>query len=138
MIDLPSLAAGFDFPRQTIMLDTEAVSAYVRAVEDPYAGYAAPHGVVPPLAVLALAMRGLAGLLEHYPGVLHLTQQLTSLRPIPIGSTVISCLSERSRSERRGFAALALDARIMSGDDCVLDGGLLLMVPLREGTNTHD
>jgi acyl dehydratase len=131
VIDLPSVQAGFEFPTQKLELDAETVSSYVSAVADPFEGYAGEHGVVPPLAVLALAMRGLTDLLAHFPGVLHLTQQLTSHRPIPIGSTVTSTLTVRSRSERRGFAALTLDARVFAGGERVLDGGLLLMVPLR-------
>jgi acyl dehydratase len=134
VIDLPSLAAGFDFPPQTLVLDPVTVSAYVRAVDDPYEGYQGDRGVVPPLAVLALAMRGLTDLLAHFPGVLHLTQQLTSHRPIPIGSTVTSFLTVRSRSERRGFAALTLEARVLAANEPAIDGGLLLMVPLRGET----
>ena len=131
MIDLPLVPAGFEFPAQTLNLDPETVAKYVSAVADPFAGYAGEQGVVPPLAVLALAMRGLTDLLAHFPGVLHLTQQLTSHRAIPIGSTITSSLIVRSRSERRGFAALTLEARVQVGCERVLDGGLLLLVPLR-------
>ena len=131
VIDLPSLVAGFEFPSQTLVLDADTVSAYVRAVDDPFEGYEGREGVVPPLAAIALAMRGLTDLLARFPGVLHLTQQLTSRRAIPIGSTVTSFLTVRSRSERRGFAALTLEARVQTEGELAIDGGLLLMVPLR-------
>jgi hypothetical protein len=133
MIDLPSLAAGFEFPPQTLVLDAETVSAYVRAVDDPFDGYTGIRGAVPPLAVLALAMRGLTDVLARFPGVLHLTQQLTSHRAIPVGSAVTSFLTVRSRSERRGFAALTLETRVLAGSERVLEGGLLLLVPLNSG-----
>ncbi len=130
MLDLPSVETGFAFPVQTIELDAETVSAYVSAVGDSFEGYMGEHAVVPPLAALALAMRCLTEVLVHFPGVLHLTLQLTSHKPIPIGSTVTATLVVRSRSERRGYAALNLDAHVLSEGKPVLEGGLLLMVPL--------
>ncbi len=133
MIDLPSLGAGFAFPPQTLVLDAATVSSYVRAVGDPFDGYRGQQGVVPPLAALALGMRGLTDLLARFPGVLHLTQHLTSHRAIPIGATVTAYLAVRSRSERRGFAALTLEAYVVENGERVVEGGLLLMVPMRAG-----
>jgi hypothetical protein len=139
VIDLASVGPGFAFPEETLSLDAASVAAYVAAVEDPYQGYAGPSGVAPALAVLALAMRGLTALLAASPGVIHVTQQLTVHRAVPLGSIVTSSLLVRGRSERRGFAALTLEARVRPSDGGtdLLEGSLLLLVPLGTGGGTN-
>ena len=137
MIDLASIRAGFEFPPQELVLDTATVAPYVTAVEDGWPGFAGPSAVVPPLAALALAMRGLTELLLRHPGVLHATQQVTCLRPVALGSTVSARLVVRSRSMRRGFAWLTLDARIGAADGPAVEGSMLLMVPLAEPGGVH-
>src|SRR5579872_2220911 len=99
MIDLASLQPGYQFPTTTLHLDSTAISAYVAAVEDPSPLYAGDSAVVPPLAALALAMRGLTDLLAQRPGAVHLSQRLTAHRAIPVGSTVVAHLSLAGRSE---------------------------------------
>jgi acyl dehydratase len=93
--------------------------------------------VAPPLAVLALAMRGLTDLLSRRPGTLHTSQRLTAHRPVPVGSTVVAYLVVASRSVRRGFAALTLELRIEAGPITYLDGSMLLFVPLTEEGSAH-
>jgi acyl dehydratase len=131
--DLTAIQAGYQFPSQVLNLDPETVAAYVSAVDDPYPGYRGKGAVVPPLAVLALAMRGLADLLAAHAGALHLTQQLTALRTVPVGSRVTARLSVQNRSERRGFAALTLEVSMELDEAVALQGSMLLMVPLASG-----
>ncbi len=133
-MDLRQMQAGFAFPVQTLSLDRATVAAYVAAVEDPSPFYDAPDDLVPPLAILALSMRGLTELLVRYPGVTHASQRLSVSRPARIGDTVTAALSVRTRSERRGFAALILAVRVEDGPAAVLAGEMLLMVPLSEGS----
>jgi len=136
-VDLSRVQAGFAFPAQTISLDAATVDAYVRAVEDPSPAYSGVAAVVPPLAILALAMRGLTDLLTHHPGSTHASQRLAVHRPVPVGSTVTAELTVRTRSERRGFAALILEARVHIAAFSVLEGEMLLMVPLGEASPAH-
>ena len=133
-MDLRQIQAGFAFPVQTLSLDKATVAAYIEAVEDPSPYYRAPDELVPPLAILALSMRGLTDLLVSYPGVTHASQRLTIGRPARIGDTVTAALTVRTRSERRGFAALILAVRVEDGAAAVLEGEMLLMVPLGEGS----
>jgi acyl dehydratase len=137
MTDLAAIEAGYQFSTRPLLLDHETVSAYVNAVDEPFVGYTEPGAVVPPLAALALAMRGLTDLLAQHPGVLHASQHVTSLRPIIVGSTVTSSLVVRNRSERRGFAALTLDVRIANAGALAVEGSMLLMVPLARGGTTN-
>ncbi|HVA91379.1 MAG TPA: MaoC family dehydratase [Chloroflexota bacterium] len=136
-MDLRQVQAGFAFPLQTLILDQATAAAYVEAVEDPSPFYRAPDAVVPPLAILALSMRGLTDLLVRYPGATHASQRLTMARPARMGDTVTAALTVRTRSERRGFAALILEIRVEDGSDAVLEGEMLLMVPLGEGSAAH-
>jgi acyl dehydratase len=131
--DLASVRTGFEFSPQVIRLDGDVISSYVAAVEDPFSGYDGPKAVVPPLAALALSMRGLTDLLLEHPGAIHVTQQLTSIKPIAVGSEVNSTLLVKNRSERRGFAALTLEARLEADGEPVVLGSMLLMVPLSPG-----
>ncbi|MDB5059175.1 MAG: hypothetical protein JWO59_2647 [Chloroflexi bacterium] len=133
MTDLTAIQVGYQFPLQVLHLDGETIAAYLSAVEDPFPAYQGASAVVPPLAVLALAMRSLADLLARHPGALHLTQQLTSLRPVPVGSNVTARLWVQSRSERRGFAALTLEVSMELDEAAALQGSMLLMVPLATG-----
>ncbi|MGH2389793.1 MAG: MaoC family dehydratase [Chloroflexota bacterium] len=137
-MDLRQVQVGYAFPRQTLILDEATVAAYVEAVEDPSPLYRGPEALVPPLAILALSMRGLTDLLLRYPGATHASQRLTATRPARLGDTVTADLTVRARSERRGFAALILEVRIEDGPGAVLDGEMLLMVPLREGGAAND
>jgi acyl dehydratase len=136
-VDLRQVQAGFAFPSQTLSLDQATVAAYVEAVEDPSPYYRAPEALVPPLAILALSMRGLTDLLVSYPGVTHASQRLSIARPARIGDTVTAALTVRTRSERRGFAALILEVRVTDDEADVLEGEMLLMVPLSEGNTAN-
>jgi len=133
MTDLTAIQPGYEFPEQSLELDRVTVSAYVAAVEDPFSGFDGPTPLVPPLAVLALAMRGLTDLILRHPGTLHMSQQLNVRQIIPVGTKVTSKLLVKNRSERRGFAVLTLEARIDTRDALAMTGSMLLMVPLAAG-----
>ncbi len=137
-MDLTQVQAGFAFPSQTLILDSATVDAYVRAVEDSSPSYRGAGAVVPALAILALSMRVLTDLLAQHPGTTHASQRLSVLCPVPVGSTITADLMVRTRSERRGFAALILAARVRSALQPVLEGEMLLMVPLGPGSPVHE
>lgn len=138
MTDLTTIRAGFVFAAQTLTLDRATIDAYTSAVGDPSPDYRGAEAVVPPLAILALSLRGLTDLLTRYPGATHAAQRLTALGPVPIGATVTAGLSVRARSERRGFAALILDIRVERDAAPVLEGETLLMVPLGRAEAAND
>src|SRR5579871_1982813 len=98
MLDLTALPAGYHFPSRSLLLDRETVDAYLAAVEDDASLYRGAGAVVPPLAVLALALRDLVDLLPRHPGAVHATQRLTAHRAIPVGSAVTVQLAVQARS----------------------------------------
>jgi hypothetical protein len=140
-IDLSALKPGFRFPIQQIRLDRGTIDAYLAAVEDDAPCYKEETALVPPLAMLALSMRGLTDLLAARPGAVHLSQRFTARQGIPVDTEVLAALVVQSRSERRGFAALNLSATVTRAGappqrhpdgtgEIVLEGALLLLVPL--------
>lgn len=138
MGDLSTMPAGFAFPVQSLTLDPISISAYLAAVGDTSPEYQGSAAFVPPLAILALAMRGLTALLARQPGTIHASQRLTIQQAVPLGTTVQAHLSVQNRSERRGFAALTLAIRIEKAGVPLILGDMLLLVPLQAGGATHD
>jgi 3-hydroxybutyryl-CoA dehydratase len=72
------LTAGYELPSTVLALDAQTVERYLRATEDDNALYwhdGAVH-LVPPLAVAALALRGIAQEVALAPGSLHTGQEL--------------------------------------------------------------
>jgi hypothetical protein len=130
VVELSTLQAGFTFPVQSFTLDRDAIGAYLAAVADTSPEYQGPAALVPPLAVLALALRGLTAVLAQQPGTIHASQRLTVRQAVPVGATVTAHLRVQNRSERRGSAALTLDIRIEQDGVPLILGDLLLFVPL--------
>jgi hypothetical protein len=136
--NVSTVQAGFRFPTQRIRLERGSVDAYLTAVEDDDATLQGAGAIVPPLAILAFSMRGLAELLAARPGAVHLTQRLSMRRAVAVGTEVTADLVVQSRSERRGFAALNLSLEVAAAGiaqesderEIVLEGAMLLMVPL--------
>ena len=137
MTDLSAIQAGFAFPPTGLLLDCATVVAYLDAVEDTTPIYRGEGACVPPLAVLPLAMRGLADLIAQYPGTMHVSQRLVAHRAVPIGAKVTAHIAVQSRSERKGFVALNLELRVEEDGDTVLEGGMLLLVPLARAEAAH-
>jgi acyl dehydratase len=137
MVELSTLQAGYAFPVQSLTLDAGSIGAYLAAVEDTSPAYQGAAALVPPLAVVALAMRGLTALLARQPGAIHASQRLTMQRAIPVGATVQAYLGVQNRSERRGFAALTLEIRVEQADVPVILADLLLLIPLPAGNTAH-
>lgn len=137
MLDLTALPIGHRFQSRTLLLDRETVDAYLAAVEDDTPLYRGDGAPVPPLAVLALALRDLVEVLPQHPGAVHATQRLTAHRAIPVGSTVAVQLAVQARSERGGFVALSLATRVEAEGALALDGMALLMIPLPAREQSH-
>jgi hypothetical protein len=119
-------------------LDRSRIEAYLAAVEEEDAAFRGDAALVPPLAILAFSMRGLSELLAARPGTVHLMQRLSMRRAVPVDAEVAAALVVQSRSVRKGFAALNLSLEVTAVDltrpgergDVLLDGAMLLMVPL--------
>src|SRR5919204_2972494 len=125
------LTPGYTFPSTVLALDAQTVERYLWATQDDNALYwhdGAVH-LVPPLAVAALALRGIAQEVALAPGSLHTGQELLFRRLITVGERLTVQAHVTASSGRRGFVARAIDlaATDHSGENALL-GSLTLMV----------
>ncbi len=140
MTDTPltSLVSGAVLPEESLVLAAATVRAYLDAVDDDASVYwtTRPDGVrdlglVPPLAVAALALRPLAARVARAPGSLHTGQDLAFHRTVAVGETLRVRTRVALASRRRTASALAIEA-IVGGDDDgpsgALEGKMLLFV----------
>ena len=98
-----ALPKGYQMPPFTFELSPEWVREYTAAVEDEAIG-ALDEGLVPPMAVAALAVRSLLEGAELPPGTIHLGQEMAFLKPVRLGerlsvSARVASLLRRSNSE---------------------------------------
>jgi acyl dehydratase len=131
MRTLAELEKGYDFPPAAFVLSDEWVDGYVSAVED--AAIGSLGGIVPPMAVAALAVRAL---LEHAalpPGTLHAGQELAFASPVRRDETLTASARVSSRGERAGWVLMGVDLRVGRGGDTVMTGRGLLSFPVAEG-----
>src|ERR671935_1418053 len=125
------LTPGYAFPSTVLALDAQTVERYLRATQDDHAVYwrdGAVH-LVPPLAVAALALRGIAQEVALAPGSLHTGQELLFRRLVTVGERLTAQAHVTAGSRRRGFVALALElAATDESGETALAGSLTLMV----------
>ena len=108
---LTDLAAGHVFPAIAFTINAEQACAYRAAAGDSLHLYD-DAGVVPPLAVAALA---LGALLEHVslpPGTLHAGESLSFKAPVPAGAALECRATLAQRSQRSGWIVSVLDTEI--------------------------
>lgn len=129
----PSLAAlpkGHELPASTFELSPEWVREYVAAVEDRAIG-ALDEGLVPPMAVAALAVRSLLDAAELPPGAIHLGQEMTFLRPLRVGERLSASARVASRGERQGWVLMGIDLSVQDeGSTTVMTGRATLTAPV--------
>jgi len=126
------LTTRYEFPPSALALDGETVARYLAATGDDndiYWRNGAPH-IVPPLAVAALSLRGMAENLALEPGALHTGQELTFRRPITVGERLTTQARVGGSSKRRGMTVLAIDITVVDdmGEEA-LSGRMNLLVP---------
>ena len=87
--DFNQLEVGYEFPSKSYKLDAVEVSDYLKAVEDSNHLYS-DTGLVPPLAVAALAMTVLSTSLSLPPGAIHVSQEFEFIDGVSVEETLTS------------------------------------------------
>ena len=124
-----ALAKGTELPSLSFELSPGWVKEYVEAVDDRAIGELG-SGVVPPMAVAALAIRSLLEAVELPPGALHVGQELQFLRPLEKGEKLRSRARVVSRGQRAGWALVAIDLRAEDGaGQTVMTGRTTVVAP---------
>lgn len=130
---LETLPKGHELPASAFDLSREWVDEYVASVED-----GAIDGLggdlVPPMAVLALAVRALLESAALPAGAVHLGQEVSFLRPIRIGERLSASARIVSRGERAGWVLIGIELSVAGEDgSSVMSGRATLTAPLDGG-----
>ncbi|HLF70569.1 MAG TPA: MaoC family dehydratase N-terminal domain-containing protein [Dehalococcoidia bacterium] len=115
MTVLTDLPAGHDFPPIAFSVNAAQSRAYRAATGDTLPLYD-EAGLVPPLAVAALALGALLESVSLPPGTLHASESVTYVSPVPVDATLECRARLAQRSVRGGWVVSVLDS------DILLDG----------------
>lgn len=130
-LDFDGLEIGHKFPPVHYELSAPTVLKYLKAIGGRIELYQSSQGLlVPPTALLALAMRALAAKLSLPAGTIHASQECQSLKPVLAGSAV-TCQAQVSQKQSRGpmhLLSLDLEALGMDGEP-VLKGRATMILP---------
>jgi hypothetical protein len=111
--DYYKIGVGYEFPVKNYILDSDTVANYLAAVKESHALYL-EDGLVPPLALTALAMAALAEGSTFPAGTVHVTQELEFLGVVRVGES-ISCRSQVSRRiDRAGMRIMTTDIAVFN------------------------
>ena len=129
-LDIATLAAGETLPQVSYVLDAASVEAYRNAVEDGSLLYREEPKLVPPMAVAALALRGLLEALSMPPGTIHAGQELTFSQALPVGAQVSCNLTIAQNSVRGEWRFVTVEISVTQQEREVLRGKTTLLVPV--------
>ena len=121
-----ALPRGYELEPAQFSLSRERVDAYLRAVgdNDDYGD------IVPPLAVVALALAELQEQVSLAEGALHTAQEVEHLRPVRVGEPLTMRGRVAQRSKRQGFVISVIELDIDSGDQSAMRARTTVMAPV--------
>ena len=99
-IGYQDLKAGQEFPPAAFQVDSTTVADYLKAVEEDNAIYQ-NTGLVPPMAVAALALKSLISAISMPPGTIHVSQEFEFIDTVNTQDTLTSHAGV-SRIQERG------------------------------------
>jgi hypothetical protein len=120
--------AGHVFEPFSLNLSAEKSRAYRDAVGDALPFYD-EAGVVPPLAVAALALGEILQRVGLPPGTLHGSESVESQLAVPAGTEVECRASIAQRSQRSGWIATVLLAEVAVGGDVAVSARSTVLSP---------
>jgi len=136
-VEYYQISVGFEFPPRSYTLDPSVVSLYLEAVKETNAIFQ-KEGLVPPMAVTALAMSTLSQSVTMPSGTIHVSQELEFLKFVKVGDT-ITCHSKVSRKvERGGLRLVNTDITVLNqNQETVLTGRVGFVLPEPSNTNSQ-
>jgi hypothetical protein len=131
---LDTLAKGHEFPATTFELSAEWVREYVAAVEDEAIGSLGAD-LVPPMAVVALAVRALLERASLPAGAVHIGQEIVYRRAARVGEKLSAAARILSRGERQGWLLMGIDLSVNGEGGPVMEGRATLTMPAEGETS---
>ncbi len=128
-IDIREVAAGYEFPPVSYQIDSAGVADYLGAVDEDDARYR-DTGLVPPMAVAALALAALSEGMTMPPGAIHVSQEVEFLDTVSTADTVTSRATV-ARSQNRGkFHMVTVDlSAVNQGKKAVMAARTSFILP---------
>lgn len=128
-IDIREAAAGYRFPPVSYRIDSAGVADYLGAVDEDDARYR-DTGLVPPMAVAALALAALSEGMTMPPGAIHVSQEVEFLAVVSTADTVTSRATV-TRSQNRGkFHMITVNlSAVNQGEKEVMTGKTGFILP---------
>jgi hypothetical protein len=123
------LFAGYEFPPLTYQIEAARVADYRQATQETDELFC-QEGLVPPMAITALAMTALGKSITMPAGTIHVSQELEFLKAVKTGDT-ITCYSKVSRKvERGGLRLMNTDINVVNQDkEKILSGKVGFVLP---------
>ena len=131
-ISYSELEIGTIVSKQSYVLDREAVQKYILAVEDStFSTVAESSNIAPPMSIAALSLRGVVNDLNIPGGTLHIGQELSFLKTVPVGM-YLECEAVLSSNSVRGdFRFMVVDLSVRDDvKDHVMKGKSTIMLPV--------
>ena len=125
------MKAGQKFPSAEFQIDSTTVADYLKAVEEDNAIYQ-DTGLVPPMAVAALALKSLIDAISMPPGTIHVSQEFEFIDTVNTQDTLTSQASVSRIQERGKLHLISVDINVSNQEQKpVLAGktGFILPVP---------
>ncbi len=124
------LKAGQKFPPAAFQIDATTVSDYLKAVEEDNAIYQ-NTGLVPPMAVAALALKSLIGAISMPPGTIHVSQEFEFIDTVNTRDTLTSHASVNRIQERGKLHLISVDINVSNQEQKpVLSGKTSFILPV--------
>ncbi len=124
------LKAGQKFPPAAFQIDSTTVVDYLKAVEEDNAIYK-NTGLVPPMAVAALALKSLIGAISMPPGTIHVSQEFEFIDTVKTQDTLTSYASVNRIQERGKLHLMSVDINVSNQEQRpVLSGKTSFILPV--------
>ena len=129
-MQLEQLEKGYQFPSTNFELTASYIDKYLKAVEEIGELYLPPWNLVPPMAIMAQAMKTLSQSLSLSPGTIHVAQTAQFLKAIPQGTRATFEAKVVEKIERRNLHLLAIQFDVCDENQTtILRGKTTLLLP---------
>lgn len=129
-IEYQDLKAGQEFPPAAFQVDSTTVADYLKAVEEDNAVYQ-NTGLVPPMAVAALALKSLISAISMPPGTIHVSQEFEFIDTVNTQDTLTSRASVSRAQERGKLHLISVDINVSNQEQKpVLAGKTSFILPV--------
>lgn len=107
------LKAGQEFPAAAFQVDSATASDYLKAVEEERVIYQ-NTGLVPPMAVAALALKALINAISMPPGTIHVSQEFEFMAAVSTQDTLTSHATVSRIQERGKLHLINIDISVLN------------------------